>query len=279
MDRSLQGTEKDRRQKYLSKLKELKLFDDTFFFHCISTFPETLEPMIRIILGRKDLRIVTVNAQKEEGQLFARRGRFDVLAADEEGRYYEIEVQNTYSGVLPQRARFYSALLDYSLLRPSEDYRKLPESFVIIIMANNELKQKRTVAKYTRRNEDDEPLNDGSHIVFVNGESRGRGDEVEKLMHDFRCTEPEDMNYDFLRRPVEYYKRDRKGRNDMCDVIQELVNEERVSARAEGEAIGIRKEKTAMVKEMLKDGALPVSRIAKISGLTISEVNTLAKEL
>ena len=65
----------------------------------------------------------------------------------------------------------------------------------------------------------------------------------------------------------------------MCDVIQKIVNEERVSARAEGEAIGIRKEKTAMVKEMLKDGALPVSRIAKISGLTISEVSALAKEL
>ena len=279
MERSLHGTEKDRRQKYLSKLKELKLFDDTFFFHCISTFPETLEPMIRIILGRKDLRIVTVNAQKEEGQLFARRGRFDVLAADEEGRYYEIEVQNTYSGVLPQRARFYSALLDYSLLRPSEDYRKLPESFVIIIMANNELKQKRTVAKYTRRNEDDEPLNDGSHIVFVNGESRGSGDEVERLMHDFRCTEPEDMNYDFLRRPVEYYKRDRKGRNDMCDVIQKIVNEERVSAKAEGVAEGRVKEKTAMVKEMLRKGTIPAKDIADISGLTISEVSALAKEL
>ena len=94
-------------------------------------------------------------------------------------------------------------------------------------------------------------------------------------MHDFRCTDPEDMNYDFLRRPVEYYKRDRKGRNDMCDVIQKIVNEERVSAKAEGRA----EEKTAMVKEMLKDGALPVSRIAKISGLSISEVSALAKEL
>ena len=61
----------------------------------------------------------------------------------------------------------------------------------------------------------------------------------------------------------------------MCDVIQKIVNEERVSAKAEGRA----EEKTAMVKEMLKDGALPVSRIAKISGLTISEVSTLAKEL
>ena len=75
-------------------------------------------------------------------------------------------------------------------------------------------------------------------------------------MHDFRCTEPEDMNYDFLRRPVEYYKRDRKGRNDMCDVIQELVNEERVSAKAEGRA----EEKTAMVKEMLRKGTIPEKR-------------------
>ena len=94
-------------------------------------------------------------------------------------------------------------------------------------------------------------------------------------MHDFRCTEPEDMNYDFLRRPVEYYKRDRKGRNDMCDVIQELVNEERVSAKAEGRA----EEKTAMVKEMLRKGTIPEKDIADISGLTISEVSALAKEL
>ena len=117
----------------------------------------------------------------------------------------------------------------------------------------------------------------------MNGEIRGRGDDVENLMQDFRCAEPEDMIYDFMRRPVEYYKRDRKGRNDMCDVIQELVNEERVSAKAEGvaegEAIGIRKEKTAMVKEMLRKGTIPAKDIADISGLTISEISALAKEL
>ena len=65
----------------------------------------------------------------------------------------------------------------------------------------------------------------------------------------------------------------------MRDVIQELVNEERVSARAEGEAIGIRKEKTAMVKEMLRKGTIPTKDIADISGLSLSEINILAKEL
>ena len=57
----------------------------------------------------------------------------------------------------------------------------------------------------------------------------------------------------------------------MCDVIQELVNEERVSAKAE--------EKTAIVKEVLRKGTIPAKDIADISGLTISEVSALAEEL
>ena len=57
----------------------------------------------------------------------------------------------------------------------------------------------------------------------------------------------------------------------MCDVIQELVNEERVSAKAE--------EKTAMVKEMLRKGTIPAKDIADISGPSISEVSALAEEL
>ena len=61
----------------------------------------------------------------------------------------------------------------------------------------------------------------------------------------------------------------------MCDVIQELVNEERVSAKAEGRA----EEKTAMVKEMLRKGTIPAKDIADISGPSISEVSALAEEL
>ena len=57
----------------------------------------------------------------------------------------------------------------------------------------------------------------------------------------------------------------------MCDVIQELLNEERVSAKAE--------EKTAIVKEMLRKETIPAKGIADISGLTISEVSALAEEL
>ena len=76
-----------------------------------------------------------------------------------------------------------------------------------------------------------------------------------------------------------YHKRVRKGKTKMRDVIQEMVNEERVSAKAEGVAEGRVKEKTAMVKEMLRKGTIPAKDIADISGLSLSEINILAKEL
>ena len=89
----------------------------------------------------------------------------------------------------------------------------------------------------------------------------------------------------------------------MCDVIQELVNEERAIAwvegwiegwleswatgwaecsaevRAEVMEIVFRKKKISIVKGMLKRGTIPVKNIADISGLSLNEINILAKEL
>ena len=39
-----------------------------------------------------------------------------------------------------------------------------------------------------------------AHILYVNGKYRGDG-EVGKLMHDFSCTDPDDMNYEILAHP------------------------------------------------------------------------------
>ena len=39
-----------------------------------------------------------------------------------------------------------------------------------------------------------------AHILYVNGKYRG-DDEVGKLMHDFSCTDPDDMNYEILAHP------------------------------------------------------------------------------
>ena len=62
-------------------------------------------------------------------------------------------------------------------------------------------------------------FDDSSYIIYVNGKYRGN-DEIGKLMHDFSCTNPDDMNYEALAKKARYYKRDEKGVATMCLEIQ-----------------------------------------------------------
>ena len=50
---------------------------------------------------------------------------------------------------------------------------------------------------------------DGSHIIYVNGKYRGN-DEIGKLMHDFSCTNPDDMNYEALAKKHDILSKTRK---------------------------------------------------------------------
>ena len=79
-----------------------------------------------------------------------------------------------------------------------------------------------------------EPFEDGTHILYVNGEYRGDSD-IGRLMHDFNCTSTEDMNFDLMAERTRYLKENPKGVGSMCKAMEEL----RVEANAEGKAEGV----------------------------------------
>ena len=60
--------------------------------------------------------------------------------------------------------------------------------------------------------ETDELFDDGSHILYVNGAYRD-DTPLGKLMHDFSCTQPSDMNYGILAERARYFKESKEGRN------------------------------------------------------------------
>ena len=92
-------------------------------------------------------------------------------------------------------------------------------------------------------------VNDGAHIIYVNGEYRGN-DAVGRLMHDFFCTRAADMNYRVLADRVSDFKESDKGVSDMCESLDDLmqlvqerfknqgINQGRAEGRAEGKAEG-----------------------------------------
>ena len=52
------------------------------------------------------------------------------------------------------------------------------------------------------------PFADGEHILYVNGEYRGDSD-IGKLMHDFNCTDADDMNFKLMADRTRYLKENR----------------------------------------------------------------------
>ena len=124
-------------EKYLEALKKFRLIDDAFFSACFDDNAKDVEYILRIILDKSDLKVLKVQTQKSVENIYGCSVRFDVFATDTKGKMYNIEVQRADSGAIPQRARYNSVMLDYHELNKQEDFRELPESFVIFITEND----------------------------------------------------------------------------------------------------------------------------------------------
>ena len=108
-----------------------------------------------------------------------------------------------------------------------------------------------------------ESFQDGSHILYVNGSYRDNT-PIGKLMHDFSCTDPADMNYALLADRVRFFKESKEGVAIMCKVIEDMRNQERKEAIHE------------VALRMLKAGKYAMEEIAVISGLSLEEVKALS---
>lgn len=111
---------------------------------------------------------------------------------------------------------------------------------------------------------------DGAHVVYANGTWRGN-DDLGRLMHDFNCSDPSDMNFDVLSKQVYKFKNSEEGRHYMCEAM------ERIEAR--GEARGKRETMLATAKRMIESGMLAVKDIARFSGLSLAQVKKLQAEM
>lgn len=167
----------------------------------------------------------------------------DIYAKDSAGKVYDIEVQRSNSGAIPQRARFHSAMVDMRLLKEGQDFKEMHDSCVIFITQNDVLKGNLPVYHIDRQIDelDNKPFGDGSHIIYVNGAYKDDDTEIGRIVHDFGCVRPADMYCDLLRDQVRYYKETEGGRKIMSEIG------ERIAQRRE-ESILVDKIKVVMNK-------------------------------
>lgn len=261
----MQSVTNEKREKIMAKIQQFCLFDDDFMTKCFEDSIECTELVLRIIMEKSDLKVTESRTQYTIKNLQGRSVRLDIDAIDSSGKKYDIEIQRADKGAGARRARYNSSLIDANVLLPGDDTDKLPETYVIFITESDVLGGNKPIY-HVQRNiiETDELFEDGSHILYVNGDWKDNS-PLGLLMQDFACKNPEKMHYKILAERVKYFKEDEKGVKAMCKAVEELCNEEKRETRID------------VAKKMLADGALTVEKIAEYSGLTVNEVKELVE--
>ena len=256
----------EKREKITNKIQEFTLFDDEFMTAVFNKNIESTELLLRIIL-EQNLKVTEVLTQYVVHNLYGHSIKMDIHAIGENGQEMDIEVQKDNSGAVPKRARYNSSLIDGNCLEAGKDYNKLPESWIIFITENDVLEGNLPIYHIERMIvETGQSFDDKAHIIYVNGAMEG-DTPLGKLVHDFKCKEPDDMNYKELRNRANYYKKDEEGVERMSKIMQELVNE------------AVDEDRKSSAVKLLKLNKLSKEEIADTTGLTLDVVAELAEKL
>ena len=254
------------KEKYLEKLKQFRLFDDTYARTYFRTHPELAEFVLRIITGIKDL---TIDPSEYETQYDAKRLAgsrsliMDVHAGDTHGKKYNLEVENRTAS--PERAEYHVAAMCVEHLKPGADFSDLPEIYIIFLCDTDSVGNGEAITPFSFRadNAPHASMNGRTHVIYVNGDYKDDGSDIAKLIHDFKCRNADDMYFENLAERTRYLKTDPKGVSEMCRIMDEMKKETVIE----------------IALNLLKIGKNSYEEIANATGLTLDEVKKLAEQL
>ena len=255
---------------YGRQIKDMTLFTDRFMTKFFEDNIKDTQLLLSIILMRDDLIVEQVRTQEPKTIYGGHSVRLDVSARDDKGVHYDIEIQNADDGADPKRARYFSSVIDTSLLESGKSYNTLNESYVIFITENDVMKAgkalyhiDRTIAEI-----DHASFGDESHIIYVNGAYKSSSEndpyiQVSNLVHDMKCKEASQMRIGQLAETFKFFKGTAEGVKTMSDVLRELVAESEERGRREGENVGTQKKAQEVAVGMASEG-ISLETIAKI---------------
>ena len=253
MHESEQDRKVRERQEDLARLRGLRPIDDDFM-RCI--FRDNIplaQFVLRILTQIDDLVVTELETQKDLKRLVGARSLcLDCYATDSSGKKYDLEIQRSGAGAGAHRARYHSGAMDIENLDAGQDFDDLPETYTIFITEHDVLGKGLPCYHIERMNLDTgEAFNDGSHILYVNGEYRDAS-EFGRLMHDFSCSNPNLMNFPLLEETTRYYKETQEGVEYMCKAFEEVRNEGYARGMQQGMQQGIQQEKFSNIKNLME---------------------------
>lgn len=227
------------------KYEELAITDD-FMFGKVMRSPERCGRLLELILGVRIREVVFLDDQESMNPDYEARGiRLDIYLEDEGNSVYNVEMQAQNSGELPERSRYYQAVIDINLIEKGEKYDALKKSYVIFICTFDPFGEGRHIYHFENlcRENPALRLGDGTEKVFLNtkGEMDGADEGLRNLLEYLESLEPQDAYTRELEGAVEAAREHREWRREYMKMRVwewDIRREERAEGKAEGREEG-----------------------------------------
>ena len=168
-------------------LQELNLTDD-FLFDVATEELENCKAIIELTTGLRLKSLKWKSGQKVIHNLPGKRGvRLDFIAESEDGRIFDVEMQNRNEGNIPKRTRFYQALIDAPILKSGErGFDKMNPLYIIIICNYDPYGKKKYCYTFDNQCKEVPELRLGDEVTKLLLSTKGENEEeVSKELVDF----------------------------------------------------------------------------------------------
>lgn len=257
------------KNEYLEKVSRLKLFDDDFM-NLVFDDEDCIRLLLSVIFKHDDSEIDEFEIQKLVKNLQGKSIELDIFVSKKAKKsYINIEVQRKVAGAHPKRIRFYASLIDALVTQPRMKVNEYADIYVVFIVEKDVFKKGLPIYHIDRSvNETGDVFKDGVHLIIVNGENEDDS-PIGRLMHDFKCTDPDEMHYDVLASRVRYFKEE-EGVEIMCEIWDEIRNQGRFEGKCEGEY----ESNKHSIRNVMKNLNLNVYEAMKVIGIKKEQYET-----
>ena len=267
-------------------------------------FQETLrnKSLCKQLLERVlHIQVKTIRYMETEktmkAKLSSKNTRLDVYVEDKDGNVADIEMQTTDTKSvinyderdektiireLPLRTRYYQNIIGTNMLRKGMHYRELKKAYVIFICTFDPFGAGLPVYHFTYRCKENGNLQMGdlTENIFLNVKAADKTDD-EELAAFLRYVNGQKPDSSFTKKLDEEATRiknndDWRLKAMTLDMeIKDMKKREREKGKQEGLKAGKQERTLEIAKAMLADG-MEISKVAKLTNLSVKEVTALA---
>lgn len=199
----------------LQQIKHLRLMDDVLMVKCFEDNPECTELLLQLIIKKSSFRVDQVKAM-----WYGSSAGLDILATNNGGWSYKIRVFRDDTADRKQKKGTELFQAEFSAAQTGIDQNVAGYYAVYIIehgIARKPIDHSEILIDSVGENG---WCGFGVDTFYVNCDRKNRS-PLGQLMYDFSCTDPSYMNYSQLADRVRYFKGNRQGVQEICEMLEQ----------------------------------------------------------